>query len=277
MRRIISLMTGTFAMALAAIAAGGASATAAGTLPTFGVTMTGNSISVPSTVPAGAVNVVSTVSGEATGSPTLVRLDPGVTFQQAFAAAQAAGGDPNALQGLASVVFNYQANKGTSSAQTVLTPGNWVALDTTKSNPTKWPRANFTVTANSAPASLPAAGATIKTQEFRFVSPARLHDGEVVRFVNGGYLVHMVIGLPVKNMATAKKVVALLLAGKDNKAQKLLSGPPPGWVGTFSPGGLVQETLRVKPGIYVIACFMDTQDGREHTQLGMEKIIRITK
>ena len=93
MRRITSLMTGTFAMALVALAAGGASATAAGTLPTFAVTMTGSSISAPSTVPAGAVNVVSTVSGEAAGSPTLVHLAPGVTFQQAFAAVHAAAGE----------------------------------------------------------------------------------------------------------------------------------------------------------------------------------------
>jgi len=32
-----------------------------------------------------------------------------------------------------------------------------------------------------------------------------------------------------------------------------------------------------KPGYWVIACFMDTQDGREHTTLGMEKIIQILK
>src|SRR6201996_4276470 len=270
-------MTGTFAMALVALAAGGASATAAGTLPTFAVTMTGSSISVPSTAPAGAVNVVSTVSGEAAGSPTLVRLQPGVTPAQAFDAVQSHGGDPNALQGLASVVFNVQANKGTSSAQTLLTPGNWVALDTTKNNPNKWPFATFTVTANAAPASLPTPGATVEAQEFRFVAPSRLHNGELVRFENGGYLVHMVIGLPVKNMASAKTVVALLRAGKDNKANKLIVGPPPGWVGTFSPGGIVQQTISAKPGVYVIACFMDTQDHREHTQLGMEKIIRITK
>jgi hypothetical protein len=32
-----------------------------------------------------------------------------------------------------------------------------------------------------------------------------------------------------------------------------------------------------KPGFYVEACFMDTQDGREHVQLGMERLIRIVK
>ncbi len=262
-------------MIVAAItaAAGGASATAAGALPTLTLTLTGKSITATSTVPAGAVNVVSMVTGEPAGSPTLVHLDPGVTFQQAFGAVQAHHGDPNALQGLASIVFSTQATKGTSSGQTVLPAGNYVALDTQGNNPVKWPVTIFTVTANSAPASLPAAAATVMTEEFRFTGPTTWHNGAVVRFVNNGYLAHMVLALPVKNKAAAKAVSALLLAGKDNKAQKLITGPPPGFVGTFSPGGIVQETLNAKPGIYVLACFMDTQDGREHARLGMERTI----
>ena len=32
-----------------------------------------------------------------------------------------------------------------------------------------------------------------------------------------------------------------------------------------SPGAMQQEVLNAKPGYYVQACFMDTQDGREHT------------
>jgi len=38
-----------------------------------------------------------------------------------------------------------------------------------------------------------------------------------------------------------------------------------------------QETITAKPGWYVQACFMETQDGRDHTRLGMERIIKITK
>jgi hypothetical protein len=38
-----------------------------------------------------------------------------------------------------------------------------------------------------------------------------------------------------------------------------------------------QQVLTAPPGIYVLACFMNTQDGREHTQLGMERTIRIVK
>jgi hypothetical protein len=36
-----------------------------------------------------------------------------------------------------------------------------------------------------------------------------------------------------------------------------------------------QEVLNANPGYYVQACFMDTQDGREHTVLGMERVIQI--
>ncbi len=38
-----------------------------------------------------------------------------------------------------------------------------------------------------------------------------------------------------------------------------------------------EETITAKPGIYVQVCFMQTQDGRDHTRLGMERIIKITK
>ncbi len=31
------------------------------------------------------------------------------------------------------------------------------------------------------------------------------------------------------------------------------------------------------PGWYVIACFMDTQDGREHSQLGMDRVIQVVR
>lgn len=275
MKRISALTAGTVVAAIAA--ASGATATAAGTLPTLTLTMTGQSITATQSVPAGAVNVVSTVSGEPVASPTLVKLEPGVTFQQAFDAAISHGGDPNALDGLATIVANPEALKGTSTVQTVLTPGDYVALDTESDNPSKWPHVNFTVTANSAPATLAKPQATIKAEEFRFAGPSRLHDGELVRFENDGYLYHMVIAIPVKNKKRAAALTTFLLAGKDSKAQKLAAGRPSQWMGTVGHGAMHQQVLTAKPGYYVLACFMGTQDGREHTRLGMVKTIRVTK
>jgi hypothetical protein len=38
-----------------------------------------------------------------------------------------------------------------------------------------------------------------------------------------------------------------------------------------------QAVLTAKPGFHVEACFMNTEDGREHTQLGMERLIKVVK
>ena len=46
-------------------------------------------------------------------------------------------------------------------------------------------------------------------------------------------------------------------------------------MGPASPGGMQQQVLNAKPGLYVEACFMDTQDRREHTRLGMTRLVRI--
>jgi hypothetical protein len=50
-----------------------------------------------------------------------------------------------------------------------------------------------------------------------------------------------------------------------------------GFAGPLSHEASQQETITAKPGIYVEVCFMDTQDRRQHTRLGMERIIHIVK
>ena len=86
------------------------------------------------------------------------------------------------------------------------------------------------------------------------------HDGTIVRAQNGGYLVHMNIAFGVKNAAVGRQVMALLRAGKDGKAMKLANRRFIGLAGPISPGGMQQAVLDAKPGWYVQACFMDTQD-----------------
>lgn len=275
MKRISALTAGILVAAVAAVS--GATATAAGTLPTLALTMNGKSITATQSVPAGAVNLVSTVSGEPVASPTLLKLEPGVTFEQAFGAAAKGHGDPNALDGLATIVANPMAPSGTSTVQTVLTAGNYVALDTTADSPAKWPHVNFTVTPNSSPATLAKPQATIAAQEFRFTGPTKLHDGELVRFENQGYLYHMIIAIPVKSKKNARLLSVYLEAGRDNKAEKLASGQPQQWMGTVGHDAMHQQVLNAKPGTYVLACFMGTQDGREHTRLGMVRTVKVVK
>jgi hypothetical protein len=90
----------------------------------------------------------------------------------------------------------------------------------------------------------------------------------------------MDVAAPVKNMRdmkAAKQAVKDLLARKEKAVEKLISGPPAGFAGPLSHEAFQQETITAKPGIYVEVCFMDTQDERSHSQLGMERIIHIVK
>jgi hypothetical protein len=42
-------------------------------------------------------------------------------------------------------------------------------------------------------------------------------------------------------------------------------------------GAAEQQVVNVRPGFWVLACLFDTQDHREHTRLGMERVIHITR
>jgi hypothetical protein len=104
--------------------------------------------------------------------------------------------------------------------------------------------------------------------------PGTLHDGQLVRFANHGWLVHMIVAARAPSAAVAGQIAQLLKAGKDNQAQHLADNFAT-FAGPLSHGASQQLVLNVQPGFWVVACFMDTQDGREHTQLGMERVIQI--
>jgi hypothetical protein len=284
MKRIPAFVVVAMAAGAALSATGPASAaatlTAAHTsaLPTITVTMTGKSIAVGGHLQSGGVTIVSKVSGESQGDPALIRLDPGVSLAQFFAFLAAAGpnASPDGLVGIASIVADAVANKGTSSVQAVLASGQYVALDTAGNNPASWPHTTFQITPAESPARLPAPQATIAAIDFGFRGPGVLRDGELLRVANHGYLAHMIIYIQARNATDAARIAALLKAGKDNQAQSLAIGFG-GFAGPLSHGAYQQLVVHAAPGWYVIACFMNTQDGREHTQLGMERIFQIIR
>lgn len=250
-----------------ATAAGGASA-----LPTITLGLNGSkSITVSGSTVAGAVNVVSTFTGKGQGNAALVRLNPGASIAAAAGAVQRHGGDLNYLDPYGALIFDASAP---GSAQTMLTPGNYVALNITGNGQPAF--APFTVSQSNAPAALPNPGATVRAIEFNFRGASVLRSGGLVRFENDGFLVHMIVGIRVKNRAVAAAEMAALRAGKNKLSRKLAMGFE-NFQGPASPGALQQEVINAKPGIYVLACFMDTQDGREHTRLGMERTVRIIK
>jgi hypothetical protein len=246
-------------------------------LPTLRLTLNGRAVDVSGPLGSGAVNVVSTVSVKHT-EPVLIRLNPGVpasAFAQAGAAINAHHGDLNYLDPYGSIVFDVSADKGTTTAQTTLQPGNYLAVDLSSTNPDP-PHTAFVISQALHPASLPKPGATISAIDFAFRGPSKLHESELVRLQNNGFLVHPIQGIGVKNANTARRLTALLRAANDKEAPKLgISFPE--FAGPLSPGGIQQELITQRPGIYVLASILRTQDGREQTQIGMERTIQIVR
>jgi|SRR5215813_2048803 len=267
----VALSTGIAGAAPARLAA---AARPAGSLPVITLTMTGKKITVGGTLQSGGVQIVSKVSGEAQGSPVLVRLDPGVTVDQFLAALPKLNADPNNIAGFGSFVFSPQASKGTSSAQVNLAPGQYVAADIAPSGVP--PLAPFVIPKAASPATLPKPQATIASIEFGFRGPVLLHDGELVRFANHGFLVHMIVAARARSAAGAREIARLLKAGKNGQAGRLATNFY-AFDNILTHGAAQQLVIHNRPGFWVLACFMDTQDHREHTVLGMERVIRIAK
>jgi len=251
----------------------------AASLPTLTIAVTPSSATVGGSLESGAVNIAASDTGVKEGSVIVFRLGTGVTLAEveSFAASKKSAGDPNGSSPFGAIIWDVEVNPGQpTEAATVLAPGQYAVLVGEGEKPVKL-RTHFVIAAAKAPAALPAPAATEKTIDFGFKGPSTLHDGELVAFENEGWLVHMDFGFPVKNMRAARTVVRALLSGREKGLQKLIAGPPVGFAGPLSHGGMQEETISAKPGIYVQVCFMQTQDGRVHTRLGMERIITIKK
>ena len=264
----------SLAASTAAAGAARAAATSAATLPKITVAMTGKKITVGGALQSGGVRIVATVTGEQQGEPVFVRLNPGVPLSRFLKLVQAAA-DPNSLNGIASIVVDTVVGRGkTRTVQADLKPGKYIALDL--ANNRQPPLTTFTVAKAASPAKLPAPKATISAIEFGFRGPGRLHDGELVRFANYGFLVHMIDFGRARNAADARKVARLLRQGKFRQARPLITGSGT-FAGPLSHRAFQQLVIGNRPGYYVLVCFMQTQDGRDHVLLGMERVIRIVR
>jgi hypothetical protein len=284
MMRIKGIAVAGIALAAAAAAAvpnapslAATSVPARAVLPTISVKLTGDKITVGGALRSGGVRIRTTVTHEPQGAPTFIRLDPGVTLGQFVKLLHGPLlTDPNNLDGVGAIVIDAGAPPGTSVVQARLKPGQYVGIDTAGNNPKTWPITTFVIRRSGSPASLPRPAATLATIEFGFRGPGTLRDGELVRFANHGFLVHMIVAARGASLAGAQQIAQLLHAGQDGQAQQLATGFAT-FAGPLSHGAWQQLTVHAQPGYWVLACFMNTQDGREHTMLGMERIIHITR
>ena len=258
-RRFGSVFAAAGVLATAGLFALPSAADADGSLPTLTVALKGiTGVSVSGSEVSGAVSITATFTGKAPSGPNsngpsfgIVRLAPGVTIQQAAGAVNASGGDLDALTPYARLFVSAAAP---ATVQTILTPGNYVALNDTGNGQPGF--APFTVTQSTSPAALPAAANTQTAIEFAFRGPSVLHDGTIVRSQNHGYLVHMIDLIRAPHESTAMQVMALLKAGEDDQAMQLL-GPNsdvrqparPGLTGSDAATGAKHPTRLLRRGL----------------------------
>jgi hypothetical protein len=260
------------AACMALVLAGGASAAA---LPKLTLAVSKQSIKVSGAMVSGAVEIATTVTGEAEDNPLLVRLKPGVTAGEFINVVSHLGqeGDLNVVDAYATIAYNGGDSPAgqTTDAYADLPAGNYLALSNGSGH------AAFTIKKSSSTATLPTPQATVTSIDFGFHGPTTLHDGELVRFHNHGVLIHMFQLAKVASPADASLAEAQLLAGNVNGAKKYVVAPLAILAGPLSSGVGQESVITAAPGTYVLFCSMNTQDGREHFQLGMYRTITIVK
>ncbi len=278
-RRTIASLAGAASLALACSLLSTGVAQAA-TLPTVTATVSPTSVTISGALQAGAVNVAATATGGKEPAVLLFQLKPGVTVNEVYAYLNTnkLAGDPNAASKYGTITFDAEAGKGKpTETQTVLAPGQYIAMNPEGEKPAQWPRTAFAVTATPSPVALPrrrshGADDRVRLQGSRRDARWRARALRKRRLSRAHGL-----RLRGEEPSAAQKVVAGLLAGHEKGLEKLAAGPPAGFAGPLSPGAFQQSVVTAKPGWYVQVCFMTTQDGRPHTRLGMERIIKITK
>lgn len=114
---------------------------------------------------------------------------------------------------------------------------------------------------------------TITAHDYRFDAPASIPAGlTTIRLVSEGKELHHVAFVKLEDGKTVQDFAAALRN----------PGPPPAWmvemggVNPPRPGGTAEETQRLEPGNYMLACFVPGPDGKPHVAKGMMRAITVT-
>ena len=228
---------------------------------------------VPATVAGGLVTVTATNNGKEEHQATLLRLNDGVTLQQALGDFAA---DPN--KGFADIQLfggpNSVAPGASVSATADLPAGNYAFVCLIPGSDgiphaAKGMLAPFTVSApggTAAPA--PQSDGQIVTKEYNFTLPQGFSGNGTFDISNQGEQNHEMAVYAVAPGSTTADVQAFLASTEPP------AGPPPiipsGGISAAAPGSDIFVHLDLKAGDYVMVCFLpDTKSGAPHFSLGM--------
>jgi hypothetical protein len=245
---------------------------AAAAPPLVHVTATDFKLDLPAKIPAGAVTMHLMNQGKEMHQAMIARLDSGKTMAD-FAQAMKANGPLPAWVKLVGGP-NGIVPGATTTATTVLTPGNYVTIcfiPGTDGVPhaAKGMVTAFEVTPATGPeAALPTATDTVVMKDYGFTTSRPMAGGSHTILVqNSGPQEHELVLLKLEPGKTVKDFGDWATTGG-------MKGPPPGLpiggVGGLQRGGSAVFTADLAAGDYAFICFVpDAKDGKPHLMHGM--------
>jgi hypothetical protein len=240
--------------------------------PVITVHSKGFQVQLPPRVDAGLLTIRWIQDGRFWTGASFARLKPGVT--------------PAQLRGVTSFgVFSRLAiplggTGGPAGVQlsTFVTPGNYVVYDVEGGDNGKKPNIAFkfftVVPSAVATPAVPSTNAWVIEKNFKFgLSSLTWSAGvNVIRVHNNGPSEHMMIVTRLQAGKTPADVLAYLKAGGKG-------APPVDFIGgddTQAAGTTTYATLRLQPGTYFLACFIeDPKTHQPHVAMGMYKFITV--
>ena len=162
-----------------------------------------------------------------------------------------------------------------SSVTFTLAAGTYLVANTTSE--TRTPSIVLTVSGDPNGATAPAPVTTVTMHDYKYVLSRSIPRSGVVRVINKGKRIHMMIAFKAQNAAGAAKLSKALRKGDQKTVNKLIRG-----VGTnldpIAPGQTEDlAAVHYGKGSYVFACFWKSSasKGKSHERLGMTKVISV--
>jgi hypothetical protein len=240
--------------------------------PLVHVTATDFKLDLPAKIPAGAVTMHLMNEGKEMHQAMIARLEGGKTMADFAQAMKSNGPLPEWVKFVGGP--NGIVPGATTTATTVLTPGNYVAICVIPgadgvAHAAKGMVTAFEVTPATGPAAaLPTATDTVEMKDYGFTTSRPLAAGSHTILVeNAGPQEHELVLLKLQPGKTVKNFGEWATTGG-------MKGPPPalplGGVGGMQPGGSAVFTADLAAGDYAFICFVpDAKDGKPHLMHGM--------
>jgi hypothetical protein len=251
------LLLGSVAVVAPITAAKGAAVSSQSATTSITVTLTGSAVQMPSAVPSGIVRFSVNNASRGFAEFQLLRLNPTTTLQELLNAA--ATNNFYAIAALVKFAGGVQIAGTHNDVYVKLVPATYVAINL--SNNTFMP---FTVSGDVNRGQVPGYDYQVTLQDYQILIPSTIRGHATLKLFSHGPSIHEFDIFRLAPGATVQDFINCLMTNCSNPP-----AIPVGGMAAINPGTTVWLPVSLKPGNYVVACFIPARDGIPHAALGM--------